>query len=211
MTDDEDATGTETGTATATGKSKTTTKKGSKETHTTFSANDPAASITMLTPATTAQATPLFKISDHVTFAWNYTGLQGTPTALDVLVSCSAAAETWTLTNNMTFDPEPTFIWDTKEQANDVEKPLPVELYTLIIKDSDSSITGIADPGYLGAYSGLKFGLYTGQPYENYTEWVKTYDSAGALMERQAIGFAITMSLVTIASFTWFVTGLGLQ
>ncbi|CAM1502827.1 Fc.00g076030.m01.CDS01 [Cosmosporella sp. VM-42] len=207
---------TETGTETGTGKKAketgtATKKKGSKETHETFAPNDPAGGVSMQTPATTLQATPLFKIGDFVTFGWNYTSLQGTPTAIDVLVSCSSAAETWTLTSNMTFATDVNFLWDTKKQAEDPEAPLGVNMYTLIIKDSDSGITDIPDPGYLGAYAGFQFGMYTPQSYTPLSDWTCAACNAAPGLDHHAIGFALTMSAVTILSFTWFVTGLGLH
>ncbi|KPM46277.1 hypothetical protein AK830_g319 [Neonectria ditissima] len=211
-------TASETGTGTATGKkgkSTTTGKKNksdSEATHTTFAADDPAGGVTILTPITTAQATPLFKIGDYVTLGWNYTSLQGTPTAIDVLISCSSASETWTLTSNMTFETKVDFVWDSSVQATDADAPLPVELYTLIIKDSDASITDTADPGYLGVFSGLKFGMYTGKPYTPLADWTCVGCNGGPpKIDHHAAGFALTMSIITIASFTWFVAGLNLH
>ncbi|KAK7398489.1 hypothetical protein QQX98_012120 [Neonectria punicea] len=209
-------TASETGTATGKkGKSTATGKKNksdSEETHTTFAADDPAGGVTIMTPITTAQATPLFKIGDNVNFVWNYTSLQGTPTAIDVLISCSSASETWTLTSNMTFETLVDFVWDSSVQATDVDAPLPVELYTLIIKDSDATITDTAEPGYLGVFSGLKFGMYTGKPYTPLADWTCVGCSGGPpKIDHHAAGFALTMSIITIASFTWFVAGLGLH
>ncbi|KAF7556121.1 hypothetical protein G7Z17_g1573 [Cylindrodendrum hubeiense] len=213
----ESETGTETGTATKK-KSKTTTtgkKKGkttAAETHTSYDAQDPAGGVSMITPVTTAQPTPLYKIGDFITFGWNYTSLQGTPTAIDVLVSCSTATETWTLTQNMTFTTNADFVWDTAEEADNAESPLLVQLYTLIIKDSDASITDSADPGYLAVYSGLEFGLYTGKPYTPLSDWTCVgCNAAPPSIDRHAVTFAVTVSVITIASFTWFVTGLGLH
>ena len=166
----------------------------------------------MLTPATTALPTPLYKIGDHVTFAWNYTDLLAPPTAVDVLLSCSTATSTWTLTNNMTFQTKAHYTWDTNKQANDPNQPLLVELYTLVIKDSDEAITGVASPGYLGVYSGLTFGLYTPQPYTPLADWECTgCNAAVSNSDRHIVVMVLFMSLVTIFSFTWFVTGLGLH
>ncbi|KAH7127696.1 hypothetical protein EDB81DRAFT_809881 [Dactylonectria macrodidyma] len=204
-------------TETGTKKSKTTStrKKGkttAAETHTSYDVLDPAGGVTMQTPVTTAQATPLYKIGDYVTFGWNYTSLQGTPSAVDVLVSCSAASETWTLTTNMTFKTKAEFVWDTEAEATNADSPLPVNLYTLIIKDSDTSITDTADAGYLAVYSGLQFGLYTGRPYTPLSDWQCVgCNAAPPSIDRHAITMAVTVSVITIASFTWFVTGLGLH
>ncbi|KAH6890331.1 hypothetical protein B0T10DRAFT_316078 [Thelonectria olida] len=212
----ETGTNTEESDSTETGKSKNskTTKKNksSEATHTSYNNLDPAGSVVLQSPVTTVQATPLFKIGDNVNFAWNYTSLQGTPTAIDVLVSCSSKTETWTLTQNMTFATKVSYIWDTSKDGGVDEKPLGVEMYTLIIKDSDSSITEIADSGYLQAYTGLKFGLYTPMPYTPLSDWKCVgCNAASSLFNGQAFGLALTMSFITVASFTWFVTGLGLQ
>ncbi|KAK7418879.1 hypothetical protein QQZ08_011088 [Neonectria magnoliae] len=203
-------------TGTATGKNGKTTATGkksdSKGKHTTFSADAPAGGVTIVTPITTAQATPLFKIGDNVNFVWNYTSLKGTPTAVDVLISCSSASQTWTLTSNMTFETLVDFVWDSSVQATDVDAPLPVQLYTLIIKDSDATITDPAEPGYLSVFSGLKFGMYTGQPYTPLADWTCVGCNGGPpQIDHHAAGFALTMSIITIASFTWFVAGLGLH
>lgn len=164
----------------------------------------------MITPAFTA-GTTLYRIGDPtpITWVWNYTSLQGTPSAIDVLVSCSTASATWTLTQNMTFEPTATFTWDTQKYSESaVASPLLVAQYTLLIHDSDSSADATAEPGYLAPFDGFQFGLYTSRPYQDLGEW-KCATCSGALgdLERQALGFAITMSIITIFSFTWYVTG----
>ncbi|KAI1464982.1 uncharacterized protein F4812DRAFT_441196 [Daldinia caldariorum] len=182
-----------------------------KPTHKTYDAMDPAGGVAMITPATTA-GTTLYRIGDPtpITWVWNYTSLQGTPTAIDVLVSCSTASQTWTLTQNMTFEPTATFTWDTEKYSESaVASPLLVAQYTLLIHDSDSSVDATAEAGYLAPFDGFQFGLYTARPYEDLGEW-KCATCSGALgdVDRQAIGFAITMSIITVLSFTWYVTGI---
>lgn len=177
-----------------------------------FPAQDPAGAVVMVTPAPTYQATQLYKIGDHITWGWNYTNLQGTPTAIDVYVSCSTVSATWTLTQNMTFNTKGSYTWDTGEyQATAVSNPLIVEQYTLVIIDSDSSITATAEAGYLGPYSGFKFGLYTPRPYVDEDQgWqCATCSAALGAVERRAVGAAVAMSVVTVLSFTWFVAGFG--
>ncbi|KAI1384619.1 uncharacterized protein F4822DRAFT_368038 [Hypoxylon trugodes] len=191
-------------TATGTGNST------SKATHSTFDPQDGAGGVAMITPATTA-GTTLYRIGDPtpITWVWNYTSLQGTPTAIDVLVSCSTASATWTLTQNMTFEPTATFTWDTEKYSESaIASPLLVAQYTLLIHDSDSSADATAEAGYLAPFDGLQFGLYTSRPYQDLGEW-KCATCSGALgdAERQAIGFAVSMSIITILSFTWYVTG----
>ncbi|KAI0841769.1 hypothetical protein F5Y06DRAFT_260395 [Hypoxylon sp. FL0890] len=189
---------------TATGNSTTQT------THTSFNAQDGAGSVAMITPATTA-GTTLYRIGDPtpITWVWNYTSLQGTPSAIDVLVSCSTATATWTLTQNMTFEPTATFTWDTlKYSESAIASPLLVAQYTLIVYDSDSSPDATAEAGYLAPFDGFQFGLYTARPYQDLGEW-KCATCSGALgtADRQALGFVISMSIITILSFTWYVTG----
>ncbi|KAI8957114.1 hypothetical protein F5Y11DRAFT_352886 [Daldinia sp. FL1419] len=182
-----------------------------KPTHKTFDPQDGAGGVAMITPATTAGST-LYRIGDPtpITWVWNYTSLQGTPTAIDVLVSCSTASATWTLTQNMTFEPTATFTWDTEKYSESaVASPLLVAQYTLLIHDSDSSADATAEAGYLAPFDGFQFGLYTARPYEDLGQW-KCATCSGALgdVDRQAIGFAITMSIITVLSFTWYVTGI---
>ncbi|RFU81462.1 hypothetical protein TARUN_727 [Trichoderma arundinaceum] len=194
------------------GKKTTSSKKGKPAEHTQFPPDAPAGGVVMQTPAVTAASAALYKIGDFVTWGWNYTNLLGTPTAVDVLISCSANTGTWTLTSNMTFKTSGSYTWDSSVQESSVEEPLPVAMYTLIIKDSDASISGIPDPGYLGTFSQFTFGLYTPQPYVPFNEWkCDSCNAALSKFDHQALGFAITMGLVTVLSFTWFVSGLGLN
>jgi hypothetical protein len=168
----------------------------------------------MLTPSATYQVTQLYRIGEYITFGWNYTNLQGTPTAVDVYASCSASSATWTLTQNMTYHTKGSYTWDTGDyQSTAISDPLVVEMYTLVIIDADSSISATAEAGYLGAYSGFKFGLYTGRPYSdldpNGEFECATCSAALGAMERRAVGAAVAMSVVTVLSFTWFVAGFG--
>ncbi|KAL7955396.1 hypothetical protein V8C34DRAFT_291655 [Trichoderma compactum] len=191
---------------------KTTSATKSKTTHhTMFDAEAPPGNVVMQTPNVFA-GSALYKIGDFVTWGWNYTNILGTPTAVDVLISCSTASETWTLTSNMTFKTSAAYVWDSSVQATDVAQPLPVAMYTLIIKDSDAAISSIPDPGYLGTFSSFTFGLYTPQPYVPFPEWhCDACNAALSKFDHHVLGFAITMGLVTVLSFTWFVSGLDLN
>ncbi|KAH6604070.1 hypothetical protein Trco_007516 [Trichoderma cornu-damae] len=193
-------------------KKTTTSKKGQATEHTQFPPESPPGSVLIQTPATTAASAALYKIGDFVTWGWNYTNLLGTPTAVDVLLSCSTATETWTLTSNMTFKTSGSYTWDSSVQQSSVEQPLLVAMYTLIIKDTDASISQVPDAGYLGTFSGFTFGLYTPQPYTAFPDWrCDACSAALSKFDHQALGFAITMGLVTVLSFTWFLSGLGLN
>ncbi|KAK2002171.1 hypothetical protein LX36DRAFT_282217 [Colletotrichum falcatum] len=225
------ATPTATGTAEQTGGAKTTvnlnTAKGSTETGTgaktgtktgtgtpkptTFDDTDPQGAVVMITPAPTQQAINLYKIGDYVTWGWNYTDLQATPTAIDVLVSCSAMAQTWTLTQNMTFAQPASFTWDSSVQASDPSAPLRNDEYTLIIYDAESSVSATAAPGYLGVSNTFKFGMYLPQQYTPLSDWTcAVCKSSAPSLNNKAVGMAVGMSMITVASFTWFVTGLGM-
>ncbi|KAI5928745.1 hypothetical protein F4810DRAFT_22190 [Camillea tinctor] len=197
------ATRTGTGTGTATGTSNSTT-------HRTYNAQDGAGGVAMITPATT-DGTTLYRIDNTVpiTWVWNYTSLQGTPSAIDVMISCSTVSATWTLTQNMTFEPTATFTWDSNAfQESNIASPLVVEQYTLLIIDSDSSVSATAEAGYLAPYSGFRFGMYTSRPYADLGEWkCATCNAAPGDLDRTALGFAVTMSIITVMSFTWYVTG----
>lgn len=167
----------------------------------------------MMTPSTTAAGTQLYKIGDYITWVWNYTSLQGTPTALDVLASCSSASTTYTLTQNMTFETIGSYTWDTAAyQSAHPNIQLLTQEYTLVIYDADSSVSATAEPGYLTTFDDLTFGLYAGQNYTSIADgWTCTICSAGvSANEKRALGFAVSMSIITILSFTWFVTGMRL-
>lgn len=195
---------------TSTGKTSRTSSR--PATRTKFANDVVPGGITMVTPDALMTPTPLYRIKDEITFNWNYTNLRAKPTAVDVILSCSAARDTWVLTANMSFQTNASYVWDSKVQATDVNQPLPIELYTLIIKDSDADITAAPEPGYLAQYSGLTFGLYQPAKATPWNEWQCTGCSAApSLFERPALGLAITMSLISLFSFTWFVTGLGLH
>ena len=163
----------------------------------------------MVKPALT-DGSQLYKIEapTPITWAWNYTSVQADPTAIDVLVSCSVASATWTLTQNMTYEPQATFTWDTAEyQRKAVDQRLLTEQYTLLIYDADGGPSSTAEPGYLAPFDGFTFGLYAKQPYQNLSEWDCVTCSAGTALDRGALGLALSMSAITVLSFTWYVVG----
>ncbi|KAJ6447037.1 chitinase [Purpureocillium lavendulum] len=202
-------TGTETGkkTGKATG---TKTTKSSK--HSTFPPDSPPGGVSMITPNPMLQATPLYKIGDDITWSWNYTSLLGTPTAIDVVASCSVASNTWVVASNMSFETSVNFVWRTKKDAESVENPLLTEWYTLRVQDSSLPSDAAPEPGYLGVWSSFKFGLYTPQPYQPYNEWKcpGKCSASSSIFASQSLGLALSMSALTFLSFTWFVGGLGI-
>lgn len=203
-----------TGGKSTSGGSKTATgsKSSNSTSRTTFDALDGAGGVAMITPAASS-GTQLYKIENPtpITWVWNYTSLQGTPSAIDVFVSCPTASATWTLTQNMTYEPTATFTWDTaKFQSEEVQQPLLTEMYTLIIIEADTSISAAAEAGYLAPYDSFKFGLYKSKEYSDLGEWkCATCSAASGDLDRQALKFAVGMSIVTVLSFTWYAAGLG--
>ncbi|KAK3313791.1 hypothetical protein B0H66DRAFT_361522 [Apodospora peruviana] len=195
----------------------TGTKKGGKTTtkapkHTQFPPQDPPGAVVMLTPAPTAGSV-FYKIGgEPITWGWNYTSLQGKPTAVDVLISCATATRTWTLTQNMTFETKASYTWDTKKyKEENKDAGLLTELYQLLIHDSDTSFSDVPEAGYLAPFSGFQFGLYEPQDYVSIDDgWTcATCSGAMSYVESRAVGGALAMSIITVLSFTWFVAGFG--
>jgi len=186
----------------------------------------------MLTPAPLSGA-QYFKVGDWVTFAWNYTSLSVTPSAIDVLASCRANQATYTLALNQTVDKTGRVLWDTGAYQATATVPLLTETYTLVIYDAGAAggVSATPKAGYLGVFDQFTFGMYSPQAYTPWAGkfacsscgvriWVLTasvvdYQCAtcsGALttMERQTLGFLLGMGAITVLSFTWFAGGFGL-
>ncbi|CDM26847.1 hypothetical protein DTO013E5_6960 [Penicillium roqueforti] len=199
---DSDTTGTTTGTKT--GKSKTTT--------TTSISIDPAAAaggVSMITPA--SSSTTYYKIGQDVTFVWNYTSLSVTPSAVNVVASCSLNSMTYTLSSNMSVKQTGSLVWDTGKYQSSATIPLLTASYTLIIYDASKKISDTASAGYLSSQNGgYIFGMYTPQSYTPLNEF-KCATCSGALSEtsRLAIKFTVGMAVITFASFTWFAGSAG--
>ncbi|KAH9826470.1 AGA1 A-agglutinin anchor subunit [Teratosphaeria destructans] len=182
------------------GKSSTTASK------TTFSANLPAGGISMVTP--NAHSTSYYKIGQPVTFAWNYTSLSVTPTAVDVLAVASANSQTYTIATNQTIpNATQTVVWDTGAYESSVGSALPMATYTLIVYDAESSVSATAEPGYLGVSDTFTFGMYQPQSYENSAveyQCITCSSDAMVRMQRMTVGFVFSMAALTVLSFTWF-------
>ncbi|KAH7393598.1 hypothetical protein BKA64DRAFT_695960 [Cadophora sp. MPI-SDFR-AT-0126] len=207
-------TGSQTGsrTGTITGKPTTgSTKKTSSATRkTSYDPRLPAGGISLITP--NAMSTSYYKIGEQVTFAWNYTSLSATPTAINILASCSANSQTYTLAMNHTVSNATGAVtWDTGAyQATAVQNPLLTQTYTLIIYDADSSVSAVAAAGYLSTFNSYTFGMYVPQAYTPLADYVcATCSGAFGDMERRALGMMLGMALLTVLSFTWFVGGAG--
>ncbi len=129
----------------------------------------PAGGISMITPNPTMGA-QYYKIGDWVTFAWNYTSLVVTPTAVNIVASCSLNQQTYTIAANQSVQATGGVLWDTSayQQANSRNQLLTND-YTLIVFDAASQITATPRAGYLGTYSQFVFGMYQPEQYQNWT------------------------------------------
>ncbi|MCJ1321899.1 hypothetical protein MMC15_007244 [Xylographa vitiligo] len=171
----------------------------------------PAGGIEMLTPAAIAPAS-YYKIGDQITFGWNYTSLIVTPTAIDILATCSGCVSAYTLANNASVKETGSVVWDTSGYATGTN-PLLTESYTLIIHDAAQPTTAAAQAGYLGTYDSFMFGMYIPQPYSDLGMDIDfvcaTCSGALSNMERQTLKFLFGMGMITTISFTWFAGGFG--
>lgn len=152
-----------------------------------------------------------YKISDYVTFAWNYTSLSVTPSYIDVLVSCTSNSQMYTITHNMSVNGNATgaVTWDTNNYPEETSAPLLTAIYTLYIFDADSSISAEASAGHLTVFD-YQFGMYTKTPYTPLSAWTcATCSGALSPDEKRYLGFMLGMSVITVMSFTWFVGGMG--
>jgi len=178
---------------------------------TSYDATNPAGGVSLITPAVSS-GSQYYKIGSNVTFAWNYTSLLGTPSAVNVMATCTANQQLYTIAANQTVGNSTGIVtWDTGAyQATAVSEPLLVQTYTLIIYDAASSISATAQPGYMSVYDSYVFGMYTPQPYTDLDGW-KCATCSGALgeTERRALGLMVGMAVLTVCSFGWFVNGLG--
>lgn len=207
-----DATGSEktTGTAKETGSDKKSGTKSGSQTTKTFDARLPAGGVSMITP--NAMTSSYFKVGNYITFAWNYTSLSVTPSAIDVLASCSMNQQTYTIATNVSVaEATQEVVWDTGAYQATGTVPLLVETYTLIIHDAAKDISATPMAGYLGVYNQFTFGMYTPQPYTPMSDWVcATCNSAFTAAEKQTLFAIFAMAGITVLSFGWFTGVAGL-
>lgn len=124
-----------------------------------------AGGVSMLYPAATE--TTYYRIGENITWVWNYTSLAVTPSAVNVLVSCSSLGATYTLATNMAVgNATATMTWDTGMEAT-ANPPPDTNKYTLAIYDAGDPAgpTQIVSPGKLGIWDQFTFSMYTSQPY----------------------------------------------
>jgi len=101
-------------------------------------------------------------------------------------------------------------VWDTNDYPEQTTAPLLTAIYTMYIFDADSSISAEASAGHLSVFD-YAFGMYTKQAYTPLASGWTCATCSGALSpdERRYMGFVAAMAGITVLSFTWFVTGLG--
>lgn len=150
-------------------------------------------------------------VTEFVTFAWNYTSLSVTPSAVDVLASCALNDVTYTIALNQSITgPMQTVLWDTGEFDRTASISLAVATYTLIVYDSDSSPEAVARAGYLGTYNQFAFGLYTPKAPPPLQGIVCATCGAASALERHTVMFLLGLAGVTVLSFGWFTGVAGL-
>jgi hypothetical protein len=167
----------------------------------------------MLTPAPLS-GSQYYKIGDYVTFGWNYTSLIATPSAINIVATCTANNRLYTVAvNQIVSNATQAVTWDTNAyQTGNPTAPLLTETYTLIIYDAASSMSAVPQAGYLAPFNQFSFGMYTPQPYQGIGQGFQCATCSGALsdMERKALRFMFGMCAITVLSFTWFVGGINI-
>jgi hypothetical protein len=83
----------------------------------------------MIEPKQTS--TTYIKIGEEVTFKWNYTGIQSSPTKLDVIAT-NTEGVTWTIAQNMSMEATGSVVWDT----GDATPSLGMEQYHFVVYDA---------------------------------------------------------------------------
>ncbi|OBT84998.1 hypothetical protein VE02_04982 [Pseudogymnoascus sp. 03VT05] len=179
--------------------------------HTTYDPRLPVGGITVVSPTATA-GMPIFKIGDKATFGFNFTDLLATPTALNIMATCTLNQAMYTIAMNQTINGTATTqraVWDSNGYQTS-SAPLVVATYTLIIYDSEGSESDVPVAGYLSPFKTFTFGMYNGQDYTNDSGPIPCISCSGAFgsLERNALGFMFGMSIITVMTFTWFVNGL---
>lgn len=191
---------------TTSGGSKTTTK--SSTSSNTYLAVGGAS---MITPNPLSSAS-YYKIGNYVTFAWNYTSLYSTPSAIDILASCATNSATYTIAMNQSVSASTGAVtWDTGNYQATATQMLLTGTYTLIIYDANSQISATASAGSFGTYDTFTFAMYTPQPYTPLADWVcVTCNGAMSATERQTLWFMAGMATISVITFTSFLGGAGL-
>lgn len=181
----------------------------SKPTPTEFDPRDPAGGIAMVTPGPFA-GPQIYKIGDWVTFAWNYTSLSVTPSAIDILATCTANQATYTLAVNQTVEETGKVLWDTGAYQATASIPLFMATYTLVIYDAESSVTAAPRPGYLATQKLFTFGMYEPKKYVPFSEFqCANCNSAMSAFERMTLKAMLITCGTTIGSLAYFAYSFG--
>ncbi|TKA75795.1 hypothetical protein B0A55_06402 [Friedmanniomyces simplex] len=176
----------------------------------TFDARLPPGGVQLITPA--AAATSYYKIKDYATFAWNYTSLSITPSAVDILAFCSSNSVTYTIAANASITGATQAVtWDTGNYQATAATQLLTGTYTLIIHDAAKDVSAAPMAGYLAAYDQYTFGMYLPALPTPLQDFVcATCSGAMSSTERQTMGFMVGMAALTVLSFGWFAGVAGL-
>jgi len=169
----------------------------------------PAGGISLVTPNALA-GSQFYKVGDFVTFAWNYTSLSQTPSAIDILATCTANQATYTIAVNQSAS-ETQVVWDTKNTP-DGQKPFLTEKYTLLIYDAESSVSAAPRAGYLAVFNSFQFGMYTPKPYVPFSEYTCANCESGALsqFEKMTLKAILLTTGTTVGSLVYFTYTFGL-
>jgi hypothetical protein len=156
-----------------------------------------------------------YKIGEWITFAWNYTSLSVTPSAVDILASCSVNQQTYTIAVNQSVQETGKVFWDTKSYKD--EHPngpdFITETYTLLIYDAESSVSATPRAGYLTPYNQFRFGLYEPKPAVAWKDFTcPNCNPNGALspFEKLTLKALFVTSATTIASLLYFAASFGI-
>ena len=168
----------------------------------------------MITPSAIA-GPQYYKVGDWITFAWNYTSLSVTPSAIDILATCTENQATYTIAVNQSVQETGRVEWDTKSYQEDPDRkgpPFLTSTYTLLIYDSDLSVSATAKAGYLGVYNQFTFGMYTPMPYTPWASGYKCATCSGAmpLLDKSTFNVLILTTGTTIASLLYFAHNFGM-
>jgi len=187
---------------TTSGGSKATTGKPFPSSNSTIDPRLAAGGISMVTPATLNNN--YYKVGDYITFAWNYTSLSVTPTALDILATCTANSATYTIALNQSAD-QTRIVWDTKNPPSG-QPAFITDNYELMIYDADSSVSAAPKAGYLAPYKQqFRFGMYTPQAYHDWQTWeCPGCNGAVSHFEKMTITALLMTTGTTIGSLLYF-------
>lgn len=123
---------------------------------------DPAGGITMKNPVTT-EGSIYYKFGQKVTFEWNMTSVQVSPTNLNVEAYCTLNSHYYTVTANMSAQATKV-VWDTeKVMSEDIR--LVQATYSLWIYDASKPRSAAPTAGYLAAFNQLRFAMYQPNSY----------------------------------------------